>query len=218
MGETMAAQPLNQPAEIPPELDRWNWGAFFLNWIWGVGNSTFIALLALVPLVNIVMIFVLGARGSRWAWQNRAWRSAEQFRRTQRNWAIAGLMVWVVGIGGCATMVGGIPYILKGSDAYHMTMDAVRADDRVKAAVGEDIGSNYWIGGSVNVNANGSGDAQLSIPIHGAKGKGTAYSHAVRNAGTWSMRLLVVRIEGVKAAIVLVNEDHVAIPDAAIGI
>ncbi|WP_281405489.1 hypothetical protein [Mesorhizobium sp. B2-6-4] len=36
----MAGQPLNQPAEIPAELDRWNWGAFFLNWIWGIGNST----------------------------------------------------------------------------------------------------------------------------------------------------------------------------------
>lgn len=58
----MAGQPLNQPAEIPAELDRWNWGAFFLNWIWGIGNSTFIALLALIPIVNIVMIFVLGAR------------------------------------------------------------------------------------------------------------------------------------------------------------
>lgn len=60
----MAGQPLNQPAEIPAELDRWNWGAFFLNWIWGIGNSTFIALLALIPLVNIVMIIVLGARAA----------------------------------------------------------------------------------------------------------------------------------------------------------
>ena len=22
--------------EIPAEIDRWNWGAFLLNWIWGV--------------------------------------------------------------------------------------------------------------------------------------------------------------------------------------
>ncbi|TGQ39676.1 MULTISPECIES: cytochrome c oxidase assembly factor Coa1 family protein [unclassified Mesorhizobium] len=214
----MVGEPLNQPAEIPAELDRWNWGAFFLNWIWGIGNSTFIALLALVPLVNIVMIFVLGARGSRWAWKNRTWRDAEQFRRTQRNWAIAGLIVWVVAIGGLAATIGSIPYILKGNDAYHMTMDAIRADGRVKAAIGEDLADSYWIGGSVNVNANGSGEAQLSIPIHGAKGKGTAFSHAVRVAGIWSMRLLVVRVEGVVAPIVLVNEDHVAVPDAAIGI
>ena len=218
MGDIVAAQSLNQPAEIPPELDRWNWGAFFLNWIWGIGNSTFIALLALVPLVNIVMIFVLGVRGSRWAWQNGTWRDAEHFRRTQRNWAIAGLVVWVVGIGGCAATVGSIPYVLKGSDAYHITMDAIRGDDRVKAALGEDVTDGFWIGGSINVNANGAGDAQFSIPVHGAKGKGTVDSHLVRNAGAWSTRLLVVRVEGVEAPIVLSNEDHVPIPNAAIGI
>ncbi|UDL89984.1 cytochrome c oxidase assembly factor 1 family protein [Mesorhizobium sp. PAMC28654] len=214
----MAGQPLNEPAEIPAELDRWNWGAFFLNWIWGIGNSTFIALLALIPVVNIVMIIVLGARGSRWAWQNRTWRDAEQFRKTQRNWGIAGLVVWVVAIGGLAASISSIPYVLKGNDAYRMTMDTVRANANVKAEIGDDVADNYWIGGSVNVDANGAGDAKLSIPLHGAKGKGTAYSHAVRTAGAWSMRLLVVWVEGVDTPIVLVNEDHVPIPNAAIGI
>ena len=218
MGDIMAGQSLNQPAEIPAELDRWNWGAFFLNWIWGIGNSTFIALLALIPIVNLIMIFVLGARGSRWAWQNRAWRDAEHFRKTQRNWAIAGLVVWVVGIGGCAATVGSIPYVLKGSDAYHMTMDRLRADDRVKAALGDDVTDGFWVGGSLNVNANGAGSAQFSIPVHGAKAKGTAYSTAIRTAGTWSLRLLVVKVDGVDAPIVLLNEDHVPIPNAAIGI
>ncbi|WP_421912603.1 cytochrome c oxidase assembly factor Coa1 family protein [Mesorhizobium sp.] len=214
----MAGQPLNEPAEIPAELDRWNWGAFFLNWIWGIGNSTFIALLALIPVVNIIMIIVLGARGSRWAWRNRAWRDAEQFRKTQRNWAIAGLVVWVVAIGGLAASIGSIPYILKGNDAYRITMDAIRADDRVKSAIGDDLANNFWIGGHINVNANGSGDAQFSIPIHGSKGTGTAISNAVRTAGKWSMRLLVVRVDGVDAPIVLINEDHVPVPNAAIGI
>lgn len=218
MGDIMAVQPLNQPAEIPAELDRWNWGAFFLNWIWGIGNSTFIALLVLIPIVNLIMIFVLGARGSRWAWQNRAWRDAEHFRKTQRNWAIAGLIVWVVGIGGCAATVGSIPYVMKGSDAYHMTMDKLRADGSVKAALGDDVTDGFWVGGNINVNANGTGGAQFSIPVHGAKAKGTAFSTAIRTAGTWSLRLLVVKVDGVDAPIVLLNEDHVPIPNAAIGI
>jgi len=25
-------------ADMPAEIRRWNWGAFFLTWIWGVGN------------------------------------------------------------------------------------------------------------------------------------------------------------------------------------
>ena len=76
---------------IPAEIDRWNWGAFLLNWIWGVGNNTFIALLTLVPLLGLIMPFVLGARGSGWAWQNGRWDSLEHFKRVQRSWAIWGL-------------------------------------------------------------------------------------------------------------------------------
>ncbi|UVK52348.1 cytochrome c oxidase assembly factor 1 family protein [Mesorhizobium sp. AR02] len=208
----MAGQPLNQPAEIPAELDRWNWGAFFLNWIWGIGNSTFIALLMFVPLVNIVMLFVLGAKGSRWAWQNVSWRDAEHFRRVQRNWAIAGFIVFVVGLVGIAAVVGIVPRLLKSSDAYRLTMETVRADDRVKTALGDDVDAGYWVLGSVQTGWNGSGDAQLSIPIHGSHGWGWVMSHAVRSAGKWNLRLLVVMAGG--APIVLVDEDHFASPDA----
>jgi hypothetical protein len=214
----MSDQPLNQPAEIPAELDRWNWGAFFLNWIWGIGNSTYIALLALIPVVNIVMIFVLGARGSRWAWRNRYWRDAEHFRRTQRNWAIAGLLIWIVMIGSAAGLIVGIPYFMKSNEAYQMTMDLVRADDRVTAAIGADLADSFWISGNVSVNWDGTGDAKLNIPIRGDKGSGSAISHAVRNGGQWDMRLLVVRVDGSDAPIVLVNKGNVPIPNAAIGI
>src|SRR5579863_6391679 len=87
-----------QPQDIPPELDRWNWGAFLLNWIWGIGNNTYIALLTFVPLVGFVMPFVLGAKGSVWAWRNGRWDSVEHFRRVQRLWAIWGLVIWIAAI------------------------------------------------------------------------------------------------------------------------
>ena len=96
-------------------------------------------------------------------------------------------------------------------------MRRAHRDAAASGACGSDTGEDVERR-VVNINANGSGDAQLSIPIHGSKGKGTAYSHAVRTAGNWSMRLLVVRVEGVDAPIVLTNEDHVPIPNAAIGI
>jgi hypothetical protein len=38
-------------------------------------------------------MFVLGARGSEWAWRNRQWESAEAFKRTQRRWSWYGLIV-----------------------------------------------------------------------------------------------------------------------------
>lgn len=214
----MAEKALNEPAEIPRELDRWNWGAFFLNWIWGIGNSTWIALLMFVPIVGFVMPFVLGARGSRWAWRNRAWRDAEHFRKTQRAWAIAGLAVWLAVIGTVSALVLSIPSILKNSEAYEMTMVAVRADEQVRAALGDDIGTGFWTSGSINVEAGGSGEASLSIPLKGSKANGTATSHAVRTAGIWDLRLLVVAVDGQDAPIVLVNKDRISIPGAPLNL
>jgi hypothetical protein len=81
---------LKAPRVVPPEINRWNWGAFLLNWIWGVGNNTFIALLTFVPFLGLIMPFVLGAKGNAWAWRNGRWDSIEHFKRVQRSWAIWG--------------------------------------------------------------------------------------------------------------------------------
>jgi len=71
---------------VPNEIRGWNWGAFLFNWIWGIGNNVWIALLALIPWVNIVMVFVLGVKGSEWAWQSKRWNSVEHFKKTQSIW------------------------------------------------------------------------------------------------------------------------------------
>lgn len=214
----MTNRALNEPAEIPAELDRWNWGAFLLNWIWGIGNSVFIALLMLVPLVNIVMIFILGARGSRWAWRNRAWRDAEHFRSVQRKWAIAGVVAWVVVIGGAGALVFWVPTTMRNSDAYRMTMKAVQADARVKDAVGDDVHGGFWLSGSLNMGAGGSGDAVFSIPLYGSRGSATALSKAIRADGKWQIRLLIVSVEGSSTPILLINEDKISVPGAALPI
>ena len=62
---------------IPAEIDRWNWGAFLLNWIWGIGNHTYIALLTLHSVFGFIWLFVLGAKGSAWAWRNGRWDSVD---------------------------------------------------------------------------------------------------------------------------------------------
>ncbi len=72
---------------LPPELRGWNWGAFLLTWIWGIGHNVWIALVALgglIPyvgwIISIVMAIVLGVRGNEWAWQNKKWDSIEQLQ------------------------------------------------------------------------------------------------------------------------------------------
>ncbi|MDD5093888.1 MAG: zinc ribbon domain-containing protein [Dehalococcoidia bacterium] len=90
-----APTPELSPAEIPPEIKGWNWGAFFLTWIWGIGNRVWIALLCLIPYVGLVMAFVVGAKGNQWAWKSKQWDSVEQFKATQRKWAWWGLGIFL---------------------------------------------------------------------------------------------------------------------------
>ncbi len=84
----------------PPEgVAGWSWGAFLLSWIWAIGNSTWIGLLALLPYVGFIMAIYLGIKGREHAWRNKRWQSLEHFNRVQRSWSIWGLVL-IVGVAG----------------------------------------------------------------------------------------------------------------------
>jgi len=82
-------------SDFPEELKKWNWGAFFLNWIWGIGNRVWIALIGLIPGISIIMAFVLGAKGNEWAWRSKKWDDSEHFQGTQKIWAKWGIGIFV---------------------------------------------------------------------------------------------------------------------------
>jgi ABC-type Fe3+ transport system permease subunit len=93
-------------ATIPAEIQGLNWGGFLLSWIWGIGNSVWIALLAFIPFVNIIVPFYLLFKGNELAWRAKQWDSVEAFQATQRKWAIAGLVILVVAV--LLACVGGL--------------------------------------------------------------------------------------------------------------
>jgi len=91
----MSQRHVTIPHEItPPEIEGWNWGAFLLTWIWGIGNNVWLTLFCFIPIVGIIGRFILGAKGNKLAWNNRHWPSVEAFKKTQRRWAIGGLVFW----------------------------------------------------------------------------------------------------------------------------
>jgi len=87
-----------------------------------------------------------------------------------------------------------LPHPLKQSDAYKMAVARAKADSRVVAALGTPIEEGWYLSGKTNVNG-GSGDADLSIPVSGPKGKGTIYAVATKSAGEWTYSKLQVKIE-----------------------
>ncbi len=71
----------------PSGVKGWSWGAFLLNWIWSIGNKTWIGLLCLVPYVGFLFAIYLGVKGRELAWRNKRWDSLEHFNRVQRSWS-----------------------------------------------------------------------------------------------------------------------------------
>lgn len=86
---------------VPDGVKGWSWGAFLLNWIWAIGNRTWIGLLAMVPYIGFFVALWLGFKGREMAWKNREWDSVEHFNRVQKKWSS-----WAVGITLVSFVVG----------------------------------------------------------------------------------------------------------------
>lgn len=101
------------PAARIPDYDKWTWGAFTFTWIWGLFNGCwwmFLIQLALIvfcfvpymnlfmPIVYFIIYIVYGVNGRKWAWENRSWRDADDFERTQDSWNTWGLIFFIIGI------------------------------------------------------------------------------------------------------------------------
>lgn len=87
-------KPSQKVKEVPTEIQgRFNWGAFLLNWIWGIGNKSYQTLWCLIPFAGIIWAFVCGLKGNEWAWQNKKWTNVEEFNRVQRKWTIGSSIV-----------------------------------------------------------------------------------------------------------------------------
>jgi len=88
---------------VPEELKRWNWAAFLWGPIWAIGHNVWLGLLCFVPvpLVYLVMIFILGAKGNQWAWERNHYSSIDQFLDKQRFWVRVWLIIWgsIIGLG-----------------------------------------------------------------------------------------------------------------------
>jgi hypothetical protein len=196
-----------EPNAVPAEIDRWNWGAFLLNWIWGIGNNTFIALLTFVPFVGIIMPFVLGAKGSGWAWRNARWDSLEHFKRVQRLWAIWGALIWIVAILLGGGLIGGIFYVLKQSEAYQLGISRLKTSAEAADVLGTPISTGIP-SGSIRISGE-SGRAVLAFSATGPKAAGRVFVEAFKRGGVWSLRSLTLRVDGRDGVIDLLKQSSV---------
>ena len=98
---------MNNPNIIHSDIKRFNWGAFFLTWIWGIGNNVmetlWILVVGFVPVIGcllsaLVLPIIFGIKGNEWALKKKSYKSLEHFHSVQRTWAIIGLSFYVATI------------------------------------------------------------------------------------------------------------------------
>jgi hypothetical protein len=196
-----------EPKAVPSEIDRWNWGAFLLNAIWGIGNNTFIALLTLVPIFGLIMPFVLGAKGSAWAWRSGRWDSLEHFKRVQRLWAIWGVVIWIAVIVLGGGLVGGVIYLFERSEAYQLGISKLKTSSEAADVLGTPISTGIPTG-SISINGE-SGRAVFNFSASGPKAAGQVFVEASKMGGVWSLRSLTLKVDGLDRVIDLLKESSV---------
>lgn len=127
----------------------------------------------------------------------------------QRNWK------WFVPCG-CLTLlalfagfilvvVAGAFGVIKSSEVVKDGVRRAQENPDVLLALGEPIKEGWWITGSINTSGP-TGNADVSIPLKGPKGKGTLYIVAYKEAGEWNYERLEVEVEGQAERIDLLAE------------
>lgn len=129
---------------IVPEIvsKRFNWGAFFLTWIWGVCNKTYITLLIFLTLIPFVGMFIglplqiwFGIKGNEWAWKNKKFKGVNDFHRYQKNWAIAGTVLSLFFTALSIVIVLTLPSLMKKQSAQYNNLYIRKATSQVMQAV-----------------------------------------------------------------------------------
>ena len=135
--------------EVPLEIKKWNWGAFWTTFIWGYFNDTFISLLIFVPVINIFIPFYLGFKGNELSWQNKRWENMEVFLKAQRKWGIIGWITFVV-VAILATLITVNNSSVREQDEYikSETYRMISENKEATAFIGEDFEIIEYIRGS----------------------------------------------------------------------
>jgi hypothetical protein len=99
-------------------------------------------------------------------------------------------------IAGCCTLIYvGVKKAMKSSDVYVMSVQRAQASPCAISKLGQPIAPQGMPQGSVNEN-NGSGSADLTIPVNGPNGTGSLHAVASRDNSVWTLTSLTLNTGG----------------------
>lgn len=119
------------------KIAKFNWGACFGTWMWGLYNKTPITALMLPLLLTtgwFPFMIICGIKGNEWAYENnKKYQEIEEFHKSQSNqsalWAVVTPIIVVVGFVGLS--------IASGVVVYNLTKDNPKLVDMLNRKVVE---------------------------------------------------------------------------------
>lgn len=128
-----------------------------------------------------------------------------------RNW------LWVVPVGGCLTIIllfifgigaaiFGVSEVLKGSAPYELAVNEAKYNEELIAILGEPIETNGIMQGNLNFK-NGSGSADISVPLKGPKGEATVHIKGEKEDGEWTYEEFYILIKNSNERINLLEKS-----------
>ena len=114
-------------------------------------------------------------------------------------WIIpSGCLAFVLICAGCLIApFYGVYAALTGSEFYDQALQEMNNSQELKAALGDPIehSPGWKFQGNINVN-NDAGDADMTFPVKGSQGSGSANVVARRAEGAWTIESLTVDVAG----------------------
>jgi hypothetical protein len=132
---------------------------------------------------------------------NRSWWS--------RNWkwllpsgCLTLLIVFGLFIG---SLFYGVTSMMKNSDVYVHSLTVVKENEKVISLIGKPIDADGMTFGNISTS-NNSGEADLTIPVKGTRGKGSIHVIAHKENNVWNYQLMEFYADGSNDAINLLED------------
>jgi hypothetical protein len=106
-------------------------------------------------------------------------------------------------VGGILKLVSSI---MRSSDAYKTAVQRAEESQLVTEKIGHPIKVGWFTSGNIDVSGD-RGNADLSIPISGPRGKGHIEVSAKKQHGKWTYQTLEVDVDGSDTAIPLLSPE-----------
>jgi hypothetical protein len=101
-----------------------------------------------------------------------------------------------------------IEHEFKSSTVYRSSVATARASPEILAMLGSPIDASWFVSGEISQSTGGGGEATLTIPLRGPKGRGRLWVRAQRQAGTWRFSTLQFLPDGHSPTVNLLNDLH----------